>query len=108
MFLKLYSTLISDFHKFTLLFLFKLLLIFDLIDLYINSLKCFGSLYSSGFLIIFAIFLKITQSSRALPGGYDALYAVCNFPSKLTNKPFFSVYAAPGKMMSAIYAPLSP
>ena len=52
--------------------------------------------------------LKIIQSSRASPGGYEALYAFCNFPSKLTNKPFFSVYAAPGKIISAISAPLSP
>lgn len=51
---------------------------------------------------------RIFQSSRAIPGGVTATLVCCARPSVFMYVPFFSVYAAPGRMMSAMGAPTSP
>ena len=51
---------------------------------------------------------KIFQSSRAKPGGVTATKVCWARPSALTNVACFSVYAAPGRITSAIAAPASP
>ena len=52
--------------------------------------------------------LMIFQSVLARPGGVTATLVCCERPSVFTYVPSFSVYAAPGKITSAMAAPLSP
>ena len=52
--------------------------------------------------------LMIFQSSRAAPGGVIAVRVTWTRPSVFTNVPFFSVYAAAGRITSALEAPASP
>lgn len=54
------------------------------------------------------IALMIFQSSLAIPGGVTATLVCWALPSVFTYVAAFSVYAAPGRITSAMGAPTSP